>query len=68
MNASAGLDSKFADFLAALNKLGTTEWITVYASRTEGLEWFHYYGALIRNDLVDETLNHYSWDAQVDGN
>ena len=68
MNARPGLDLKFGDFLTALDKLGTTEWITLYASRSEGLEWFQYYCALVRNDWVTETLSRYSWDTHIDGN
>src|SRR5688572_14770342 len=65
MNTS---ELKFEDFLSGLDKYGTSEWITVYASSTEGLDWFHFYCVLMRNDQASKSLSYYSWDAQVDDN
>lgn len=62
-------DLTFSDWLKDFDKLGKTEWVTVFSlsgSRRNN-EQTTYFSAIIANDKVKDILKTYQWDLRLDG-
>ena len=59
------VDISFSDFLGELKKIGKDDWITVYSSYKDNLDWTVFYCALISDTRVKNSLKGPSWDLTI---